>query len=421
MVKTNPEIFLDACRFDVPAKYIYASFLERNIDSDFGYNLYKEHLKVWNDWRTGDGKNGIQEYVDTFKSLLLSIKTEGFNTGKSLVYTTEDLRLMNGGHRVAACLLYGKEIWHTVNGTGQTGVNYEYFKNKKNFVPEGLSEKWCDAIAVEYCKLKPNTFIVTIFPSAVGKRSEAESIIKEKADIFYKKTIQLSNEGPLNLMKELYYGEAWGGRTTGCDAGSFGGLKQKVNLCFREKGPIVVYAITAQSYEDTRCIKEKIRKLYNISNHSVHVNDTTEQTVRLARCLFNNNSIHFMNNSVPAYFNNFESYIKFFKGYIEDNSLNPDDYCVTASSVLSRYGLREGNDLDYLHKGQEVHGYNMIHSHNSYALGRYHTSVDDIIYNPDNYFYFNGVKFASLDVVKKLKEKRMEEKDKKDLKLVERL
>ena len=63
----------------------------------------------------------------------------------------------------------------------------------------------------------------------------------------------------------------------------------------------------------------------------------------------------------------------------------------------------------------------MIHSHNSYALGRYHTSVDDIIYNPDNYFYFNGVKFASLDVVKKLKEKRMEEKDKKDLKLVERL
>ena len=56
-MQTDPLTFINSSRFDILAKYIYAYFLHNNIDSDFGFNLYKDHLKVWNNYQTGDGKN----------------------------------------------------------------------------------------------------------------------------------------------------------------------------------------------------------------------------------------------------------------------------------------------------------------------------------------------------------------------------
>ena len=424
-MKTHPINFLNSSRFDILAKYIYANFLKKNVDSTFGLDLYKEHLKVWNDCRHGDGKDGLQVYLDTFHELLSSIKEKGFDPDESLINTTEDLKLLNGGHRVATCLLNNEEVCYEVGGAGQTDVNYKYFMDRNEFVLGGLSVEWCDAIATEYCKIKPNTFILTIFSSAQGHQQEVEDIIKKQFDIFYKKTVYLFNNGPLNLMKQMYCGEAWGGDATN----DFPGLRSKASLCFQSDSPATIYVITAKNKNKTLfgtvaeavSVKEKVRNIFQIGNHSIHINDTKEETLRLSRCLLNNNSIHFMNNAGPSYFNNFENYINFFRGYIQDNDLDMEDYCVTASSVLSRYGLREGNDLDYLHRGQEIHGHDMIHSHNSYATGRYHVPVDDVIYNPLNHFYFNDVKYASLDVVKKLKEKRMEEKDKIDLKLIRKI
>ena len=99
--------------------------------------------------------------------------------------------------------------------------------------------------------------------------------------------------------------------------------------------------------------------------------------------------------------------------------MDGDNYCITGSSVLSVLGLREGKDLDYLHRGPRIDGHPDIDSHNEYSKGRYTKTVDDIIYNPENHFYFNGLKYASLEVVKDLKEKRGEEKDEKDLELIE--
>ena len=33
-------------RFDLPAKYLYAKFRQNKINSDFGLEIYKEHLKL---------------------------------------------------------------------------------------------------------------------------------------------------------------------------------------------------------------------------------------------------------------------------------------------------------------------------------------------------------------------------------------
>jgi hypothetical protein len=215
----------------------------------------------------------------------------------------------------------------------------------------------------------------------------------------------------------MYYGEQWAG---GWD-NNFAGFRDKAGLCFTDEGPVRVYLVEFDNVVLAQSVKIQIRDIYNISNHSVHINDTYEETMRLARVLLNDNSIHFMNNSNLVLYKNFQEQLNYFKHWIRANNLDIEDYCVTASSILSMYGLREGNDLDYLHNSLEIQGHDMIHSHNEYGIDRYHTHKDDIIYNPINHFYYSDIKFASLNVVKQLKQKRGESKDTRDLALMDRI
>ena len=122
---------------------------------------------------------------------------------------------------------------------------------------------------------------------------------------------------------------------------------------------------------------------------------------------------------IPNYLK-FENTISSFKNLIEKNNLDIDDYCLVGSSPLSVYGLREGEDLDYLH----INPFNikddkdLIHSHNEYGKNLYDLNYDEIILNPDNHFYSRGVKFASLNVIKNMKQKRNEMKDVIDVNLI---
>jgi ribosomal protein L23 len=415
--EVDPLLFLNSSRFDILAKYIYGLLFLKGRETSYGEDIYYNHLKVWNDCQYGDGKNGIEEYKNSFKDLLHSIKDGGFDSKKSKINSTPDYRLINGGHRTAACILLNKTICFEEGGEGQTDVNYKYFKNKKDFVEEGLDTKYCDSIALEYCKIKPNTFIATIFPSAEGDKGEAERIITAKADVFYKKSFKLNPNGALNLMRQMYHKEPWGGTP---DNG-YAGLKEKARLCFQKEGDVNVYVITVTDPNHSTLIKEEVRKVFNIGNHSIHINDTWEETFRLSRAFFNNNSIDMMNAMKSNYYGPYDNLsYSLFQNLIR-NKIDPDDYCVTASSVLSVLGLREGRDLDYLHRGPRIDGHPDIDSHNEYSKGRYSKTIDDIIYNPENHFYFNGLKYASLEIIKDLKEKRGEEKDKKDLELLNEL
>ena len=201
------------------------------------------------------------------------------------------------------------------------------------------------------------------------------------------------------------------------------GFKKKQALCFTGKSLLKVYLVDFDSLKASVETKEKIRSLFKVGKHSVHINDTHEQTTRLAKIVFNDNSIHHLNNQKSSNFKLFNDWVENFKAYFCDKNLDIDEYCITASSTLSAYGLREGKDIDYLHHNPKFisNPQDPFNSHNEYSKGRYHLDKSDIIFNPENHFYYNGVKFASLKVVKKLKEKRRESKDYKDIELINSL
>lgn len=412
----SPIELLKKNRFDVLAKYLYGKY--RTYDTSFATDLYKEHLRVWNNFNELDNndKNSFADFSVVFDELIDDIRLNGFDITKGTVPVTNNMELLNGSHRLAACILSNCDVGYHIaesENEGQFDCSSFYFQNK------GLNIKYLDMMATEYVKLKSNTFIVSLFPSAVSqgqqKVNEAYRILQDNSNVVYLKHIPHENNGPLNIVRQLYLGEEWGLSWES----NFSGFVQKAKLCFTNSSPAIVFLVELENQEDAIRLKDMVRRVFGIGKHSCHINDYHEETVRLARVFFNDNSVHYMNNASFVHYPKFYEMLNYYRKYIDDNDLNSDDFCVTASSILSLYGLREGNDLDYLHGNahQKIEGHEEIHSHNG-EIYNYTKTIDDIVYNPENYFYFDGIKFASPWIIKWLKEKRGESKDMVDIQLL---
>jgi hypothetical protein len=108
-----------------------------------------------------------------------------------------------------------------------------------------------------------------------------------------------------------------------------------------------------------------------------------------------------------------------YRKILKEANLLSENFCVTGSAVLQLFGLRNARDLDYIHQNSShiIQGINSINSHEQ-ELSFYPTHKHDILYNNFNHFCFNDIKFASLEIIKKLKQKRNEPKDIEDVRLI---
>ena len=403
-------------RFDVIIKFLFAKSILKGYKTSFYRDMYKEHLRVWNNFKEYNNKtkNTYEAFEKYFLNLIKDIGQSGFNKEISTIPVVDKKYILNGSHRLAAALSHNKDVWcyDGVNGRdGQLNCDYNFFKQLS------LNEEYMDQTAIEYCKLKPNTYVVCLFPIVNNKLSEVYDILRSNGDVFYSKQITLNATGAFNLMRELYLGEKWAGNWKN----NYAGFKHKANLCFSDYSPVTVALISLDNGDIAKKVKQKVRNLFNIGNHSAHINDTHKQSVRISKTIFNKNSIHYLNTAKPANYKTFNTCMNEFYNEINIRGLDVDDYCVGGSAPLTAYGLRECKDLDYLHFDQSlIKGtQDLIHSHNEYGVGRYHLDREDIIYNPENYFYHRGVKFASLHVIRKLKEQRNEPKDVVDVDLID--
>jgi len=418
----KPIDLVTSWRFDVIAKYIYAKHRELAVKSDWAKNLYAEHLKVWGNFKESwPPKNGLEDFLASFHATLDSVKKEGFSAHFSCVPIDSRKIISNGAHRLAACLLYNKDVvckyyskWHAPIASA------EFFKINKKHVKDGLAEKYLDAMALEYCTLKKNTYIAHIFPIAKGKDEEIRSIFTQYGNIVYEKKVYLHHEGPFNFIRMIYDKEDW----LGSWHNDFSAARHDAKKRFPKNGaPFRIYLFECESLEKVKDCKAKIRKLFGVENYAIHINDTPEQTLTSAQALFNQNSIHMLNYSKLSKFPFFEKYFNEYSKWLKASGVNQEHFCVDSSAILSVYGIRDCKDLDFIHHGYDKEanstGLQFVSSHNAFMM--HHTfGLDDIIFNAENYFYYKGLKFAAFHVVKSMKEKRNEEKDRKDLSLIEK-
>ena len=382
----NPTDLLTHKRFDVVVKYLYAA----NLSSEFYKNAYKEHLKIWNGFHERNPKkNGFEEFDNAFKSIIN-------NTVDEPVPVNPDGHIANGAHRLAAALYHQRPI-NTRNTN--SNENYPIEADYKVFHKKGLQNHILQRTALEYAKLKSNTHVICLFPIAHTRMEEVMNIIEKHSNIFYKSSEVLNATGQLGLVKEIYLSDGWANEK---------GIRKKCKQCFRGMSKVTFVLIDAKNLETVKEMKKEIRALFKVGNHSVHINDYHIDTIRIAKTVFNDNSIHFLNNRKDVLFPNYKK--------LMSDTKSDDNTIMTGSTVLSLYGLRDCKDIDLIYFNNPP-----VDSHNQYVGTLYKLTIDEIFNNPMYHLYYNGFKYVSLDVIKNMKAIRNEPKDVIDVKLAEEI
>ncbi|KKQ32334.1 MAG: WbfN protein [candidate division TM6 bacterium GW2011_GWF2_37_49] len=142
-----------------------------------------------------------------------------------------------------------------------------------------------DAIAIQTCISNKDTYIALLFPCVHGHDEKIKKLFQRYGKIVYKTTVNLTGNGPLNLLKiayknfTLYYN-----------------LKKRFTIPQADGSyQLTVVVFEAKSLKNVKKCKKKIRKLFKIGHYPIHINDTHEETIELAQTLLISENLHFIN------------------------------------------------------------------------------------------------------------------------------
>ena len=422
------DTFINFKRFDLIAKYLYIKYYY-NYKIDFYLNLYKTHIDVFNkNWEYPGTKTNIEDFIKSFNILIEKIKKNGFNKNMPIEFGNNDV-IINGSHRLMiSYYLNIKPKFIKLNKSGCI-YDYDFFRNRNNYWRRDnknyntMNEEMLDNMALEFIKINSNIRCIVFYPIINTKYEKNKNniigILKKYGTIGYEKHIKLNKNGVCNLIKELYRGESWiGGMFPNDSCGS------KLDLCIdKQSNSQYINLILLQLNDLNKCVncKEELRNIFNIKKNSLHIPDTQIETFRICSSLLNKNSIYFLNNgtnnlSCNTKKNLIDYYNKFQNNPILDET---EKYCLTSSIIMELFNLRNAKDLDYLNiYNEETFCNKNISIHNKKWLFYYKINNLDIIFDPKNHFYFNGYKIASINIIKKMKQNRNEEKDIIDINLL---
>lgn len=398
-------------RFDLAFKLLYLEMRSRDVS--FAKKIYEEHIRAFSLGKFNepgnDEKNSIEKFIAEFDRTFEDINANGFDNNRTLIPLSYNGSIANGAHRVASTIYLDKDIDCVQIKTGDHIYDYKFFY-KRN-----VSSQHLDIVATKFVEYANNVYVALIWPTAQGYDEKIDRIIP---NIIYKKTVTMNPNGAHNLITQIYYGEDW----LGSLETNFRGSQGKLVECFKTFDPIRVIAFQAKSLNEVLKIKERIRDVFNVGKNSIHITDTKEEAIRVSRVVFNENSIHFINYAKPNKYLSTHRKLAKFKAFIKDNGLNSEDLLLDSGIVLSAYGLRESNDIDYFIDDNKIIKYheNELECHDDELV--YHDADKlELIYNPENYFYFNDLKFVSFTRLYKMKKNRGQEKDINDCNMMEGL
>lgn len=392
----SPLELLTENRFDIIAKYIYIE--NKMSDCKHGKKLYLDHIRAMtkNSFIEAGNvrKNSAEAFCNAFDELILDIGTHGYREEYIPIPVDENMNILDGSHRTATCLYYNCPIKIVKLPVKlSTGYDYKYFR--KN----GLNEKYLDEMILRYIELSKDIYIANIWPVAEEGYKKVEKLIKKTGNIFYDKEVKLEMRGAVNYIRQVYQNDSWIGDVNN----QFEGCYRKAVACFEDRNVIKIYVFKT-SGKNVLPLKEAVRNLFDKGKNSIHINDTKEEAVTMARLLLNQNSIDFLNRGdVCKYPKSYKRFCAF--------SGEKKDGAVTGSMVMALYGIREANDLDFIDK-QGTEG-----AHN-YLERYYPDKVQELLSNPEYYFFSDNLKILTINCVRQFKKARNEKKDREDVELI---
>jgi len=411
----NPRKLLTSNRMDLISKIYLAKKILNKKNKLYEETQYLETIKYINYFVEKDKKNkvGKKKFLKDFNSIINSIKKKGFSKKFPLLVDKKTKTLVDGAHRLSAAIALNlRKVYYINVNKGVINLGY------KDFINRLIPYNYIENIAYKFCLLDKNTRFIFLWPNVNFEKNESFLIrnINKFGHIIYKKKILLTDRGKINLIKNIYKKEKWVLR----DNNNNFGIRNKSFNCFKDKNYFNLFIIKKRG--NLSKLKNNLRNKFGFGKHSLHTNDKYHETVELAQILLNQNSLHNLNYRIENKFSWHQKLHNEFKKWIKLNNYSIEDFCIEGSSVLSAYGLRSSRDIDYLsnYDIKKKLKYKEI-SDSSLENKKYFRNIADLINNPINYFYYEGLKYLNLKNIKLKKNKRRELKDIQDLQLVDKL
>jgi hypothetical protein len=403
-------------RFDIFAFLIYISTREKGMNMETATLIYRSIEMAESDGNfiepgKEEEKNTFTNYVQHFEALIDSIKENGVDPNITLIPIDKDNILIDGLHRLSIAAYYNQIV--TVIkffDVTMTHITPEYLMGKNQFIDSDVIE----LMLLEYVKWNTNLYMYIFWPKfsllADSKKKTSYNILNNNTKIIYSKKVKISYQAVRNLMLQLYMHMDW----IGSIEDHFVSTYIKADEVWDKNGNVDFVLVASESLDQIAELKESIRDVCGIKLASVHSTDNYRETYLAANLIYNTNSFHHIRYSFPDKFKTSFNLISYYKTLLSDNNVSFDNYIIDSSMVLAMYGIREANDLDYLSNSDFIICTGDIESH--IACLKYHNiTLNDLLYNPCNYFIFNELKLLNLDRLLIFKKNRYRElKDKKD-------
>lgn len=406
IIRKNPNFLLTPKRLDIIARYIYIFHRQSGKGFGWGNYVYRNLLSSWcPTFVDGDGKKfSYSDYICLFGSLIDDMEKNGYNSQLGLIPYVGDTNI-DGAHRLACCLYFNYDF-DAVELSGK-----EQIQDAKTLLKIGMDKTVVYDMVCQYIRLDHNTYSAIFFPSPLKDFQNALNKLYERVEIIIEKEITLTDNGKNNIIHLLWGHEPyWKDDLT----------KTFVNLRFPAGSSIHVVFFKIKNDEDPRSIKKYVRESFHGKDHQVHMNDTHKETCWISDVLLNDNGICYMNSASMKVTPNFNS---LFSVYREEILSLPegrrDEFCLDSGAVLSFFGIRDCNDIDYIVNEPKFSinsNYDLSIHNDEYR--EFFIPIDELIYNPKFYFKYKGIKVMSLNMVSLFKSWRGTEKDKIDCKLI---
>lgn len=425
-----PEDLFTFERLDLVVKYKFAEMIHHRIHDPFIERLYAKHIfeRVGNKIAAGqlpDGKKNIEEYVRKFKDLYLSIRVNGYYPYSFIEISESNGSFYptGGAHRTSICRLLDLKI-----PTKLTNKRHLYW-GIDSFKEPLISDKEVNFILYNYFLLKDTARIFVVFPPAVGHADQIKKKINSQYNIKHELNLRLDKDWQLkNLLREIYSNNQINVyKKHECPIlKKYNILKKGESydflILFTEENP------TKQDQDIKKEIREDLSEFINVQDFvTIHASDSIEEKKSLLNVFLNQNTLLHVKTT------NKENQLV--DSLLEDylltlNKHNIKDSIIVGSTPLDLFGLRNTTDIDFCISEQErkEKGFDenpkrlgtstdIVSQRPNYLRGE--ISDYSLITNPNYHFVYRGLKFATLEIMKKVKSIINREKDKKDCLLIE--
>lgn len=369
--------------------------------------IYDNHIRIITNGifkEEGSNKKSLSDYDLEFKNILNSFTEKGYDKKISKIPLATDETISNGSHRLATSIFLNiNEV--EVELTNEKRHVYDY----NFFIKRGLNKDIMDFVIYEYLYLTKDNFMAIVWPSA-NKKINYINLFDE---IIYEKRIKLNPLGAQNFVAQVYKEHDW----VGDFKNGYGGAISKVRETFKNYSYLHLIFFKEQNFKNVTNLKENLRQLFGIQKSSVHITDNDKETLEIGKIVLNDNSINFIKRGIPHKFPVLFENLKLFRELIIINKVDINSIVISGDTVLGIYGFKSCNFVNFISNQEIELNHKKIKNESNY-FSHYEESIEELIYNPKNYFYFYGFKFQTLENIKKLKSYRNNPEDRSDIVLL---